>query len=80
MCSYELIISANSIRHCNSPIGNHLLNNQNCASHYKDNQFFILSKVQFDFHLSVSESLFITLRRPNLCRQKEFAYKHKLLV
>ena len=35
---------ANSIPHCDSAIGNHLLHNQKCASHYKDNQFFILSK------------------------------------
>ena len=33
---------ANSIPHCDSAIGNHLLHNQKCASHYKDNQFFIL--------------------------------------
>ena len=71
---------ANSILHCDSAIGNHLLHNQKCASHYKDNQFFILSKAQSNFHLSVLESIFITLRKPNLCRQKEFVYKHKLLV
>ena len=71
---------ANSIPHCDSAIGNHLLHNQKCASHYKDNQFFILSKTRSDFHLSVLEPIFITLRKPNLCRQKEFAYKHKLSV
>ena len=71
---------ANSIPHCNSAIENHLLHNQKCASHYKDNQFFILSKARFDFHLSVLKSIFITLRKPNLSRQKEFVYKHKLLV
>ena len=70
----------NSILHCDSVIGNHLLHNQKCASHYKDNQFFILSKTQSDFHLSVLESIFITLLKPNLCRQKEFVYKHKLLA
>ena len=71
---------ANSIPHCDSAIGNHLLHNQKCASHYKDNQFFILSKARSDFHLSVLESIFITLQKPNLCRRKEFVYKHKLLV
>ena len=40
----------------------------------------ILSKARSDFHLSVLESIFITLRKPNLCRQKEFVYKHKLLA
>ena len=76
-CPEKLV---NSIPHCDSAIGNHLLHNQKRASHYKDNQFFILSKAQSDFHLSVLESIFITLRKPNLCRQKEFVYKHKLLV
>ena len=52
---------ANSIPHCDSAIGNHLLHNQKCASHYKNNQFFILSKAQSNFHLSVLESIFITL-------------------
>ena len=34
----------NSIPHCDSAIENHLLDDQKCASHYKENQFFILSK------------------------------------
>ena len=59
---------ANSIPNRDSAIGNHLLHNQKCASHLKDNQFFILSKARSDFHLSVLESIFITLRKPNLCR------------
>ena len=69
----------NSVLHCDSANGNHLLHNQKWASYYKDNQCFILSKARSDFHLSVLESFFITLRKPNLCRQKEFVYKHKLL-
>ena len=72
--------SINSIPHCDSVIRNHLLDNQKCASHNKDNQFFIFSKAPSDFDLSVLESIFITLLKPNLCRQKEFVYKHKLLV
>ena len=63
-----------------SAIANHLLHNQKCASHYKDNQFSILSKAQSEFHLTVLKSIFITFCKPNLCRQKEFAYKHKLLI
>ena len=43
--------STNSMPHCDSAIGNHLLQNQKCASHYKDNQFFIFSKSRFKFHL-----------------------------
>ena len=37
-----------------------------CASHYKDNQFFTLSKARSDFYLSDLESVFITLRTLNL--------------
>ena len=70
----------NSIPQCDSMIGNHLFHKQKCVSHYKDNQFFILLKARSDFHLSVLESIFISLRKPNLCRKKEFVYKHKLLV
>ena len=58
---------ANLIPHCDSAMGNHLLHNQKCASHYKDNQFFILSKTRFDFHLSVLESIFITLFENLIC-------------
>ena len=72
--------STNSIPHCDSAIANHLLPNQKLASHRKDNQFFILFKARSEFHLSVLGSIFITLCKPNLCRQKEFVYKHKLLV
>ena len=35
---------ANSIPHCDSAIGNHLLHNQKCAYHYKDNQFLFFLK------------------------------------
>ena len=65
---------------CDSAIGNHLLKNELCADNYNDNQFYILSKARSDFHLAVLESIFITTRKPILCRQKEFVYKHKLLL
>ena len=69
----------NSTPHCDSAIVNHLLHKPKCASQCNDNQFFILSKARSNFHLSVLESIFITLQKPNLCRQKEFIYKRKLL-
>ena len=71
---------ANSIPHCDSAIVNHFLHKQKCAFQCNDNQFFILSKARSDFHLLVLDSFFITLRKPNLCRQKEFIYKRKLLI
>ena len=64
--------SATFILHCNSAIGNYLLYNQKCASHYKDKQFSILSKTRSDFHLSVLESVFITFCKSKLYRQKKF--------
>ena len=65
--------------HCDSATVNHLLHKPKCASQCNDNQFFILFKARSNFHLSVLESIFITLQKPNLCRQKEFIYKRKLL-
>ena len=50
----------------------------NCALHYNDNQFSILSKARSDFHLAVLESIHITSSKPALCRQKEFVYRLKL--
>ena len=65
---------------CDSAIGTHLLTNKACAAHYNDKQFSILSKARSEFHLSVLESIYITVHQPNLCRQKEFVYKHKLIL
>ena len=67
-----------SIPYCDSAIGNHLLENQNCAAHYNENQFSVIAKARSDFHLAVLESIHITLSQPNLCRQKEFVYSLKL--
>ena len=67
-----------STPYCDSAIGNHLLENQNCAALYNQNQFSIISTARSDFHLAVLESIHITLSQPNLCRQKEFVYSLKL--
>ena len=61
-----------------SAIGQHLLNNEKCASHYDDNQFSILAKGRTLFHLSILEATFIKILQPELCRQKEFVYTLKL--
>ena len=63
---------------CTSAIGQHLLNNEKCASHYDDNQFSILAKGRTLFHLSTLEATFIKTLQPELCRQKEFVYALKL--
>ena len=61
-----------------SAIGQHLLNNEKCASHYDDNQFSILAKGRTLFHLSNLEATFIKILQPELCRQKEFVNTLKL--
>ena len=61
-----------------SAIGQHLLNNEKCASHYDDNQFSILAKGRTLFHLSTLEATFIKILQSELCRQKEFVYTLKL--
>ena len=59
---------------CDSAIGQHLLENDRCAINYNDDQFSILHTARSLFHLSLLEASYIKVRRPNLCKQKEFAY------
>ena len=56
-------------------IGKHLLSNPECARHYKDDMFSILSKGRNQFHLKTLESLFIKTMKPELCKQKQCVYK-----
>ena len=60
-----------------SAIGQHLLNNEKCASYYNDNQFSILAKRTL-FPLSTLKATLIKMLKPELCRQKEFVYTLKL--
>ena len=53
-----------------SSIGQHLLNNEKCASHYDDNQFSILAKGGTLFHLSTLESTFIKILQPSFVARK----------
>ena len=61
-----------------SAIGQHLLNNEKCASYCDDNQFSTLAKGRTLFHLSTLEATFIKILQHELCRQKEFVYTLKL--
>ena len=63
---------------CDSAIGQHLLENNQCAANYNDNQFSILDTARNPFHLSLLEASYIKVRQPNLCKQKEFVYTLKL--
>ena len=53
-----------------SAIGQHLLNNEKCASHYDDNQSSILAKGRTLFHLSTLEATFIKILQPSFVARK----------
>ena len=63
---------------CDSAIGQHLLENDQCAANYNDDQFSILDTAHSFFHLSLLEASYIKVRRHNLCKQREFVYALKL--
>ena len=59
---------------CDSGIGQHLLQNPDCAKTYTDDNFRIIGQVRSSFHLSVLESVYIKTQNPVLCKQKEFVF------
>ena len=61
-----------SIHNCESAIGLHLLQNDECAKFYNDQQFSILAKARTPFHLAALEATFTIIHQPVLCRHKEF--------
>ena len=63
---------------CDSAIGQHLLDNDQCALNYDNKRFPILAAARSSFYLNLLEAAYIKTRRPVLCRQKEFVYTLKL--
>ena len=61
-----------------SAIGQHLLDNAQCALHYSNKKFSILSRGRSSFHLAALEATFIKSLNPLLCKQKEFVYSLKI--
>ena len=61
-----------------SAIGQHLLDNAQCALHYNNKKFSILARGRSSFHLSALEATFIKSFNPLLCKQKEFVYSLKI--
>ena len=59
-------------------IGQHLLDNAQCALHYSNEKFSILARGRSSFHLSALEVTFIKSLNPFLCKQKEFVYSLKI--
>ena len=70
----ECKITSSPSVYCDSAIGQHLLENKECAKHFNDAQFSILATARSSFHLSVLEATYINSLQPILCRQKEFVY------
>ena len=63
---------------CDSAIGQHLLENDQCALIYDNKRFSILATARSSFHLNLLKGSYIKIQRPTLCRQKEFVYALKL--
>jgi len=61
-----------------SAIGQHLLDNAQCALHYNEDKFSVLARARTSFHLSTLEVTFIKSLNPLLCKQKEFVYSLKI--
>ena len=59
-------------------IGQHLLDNAQCAPHYNKDKFSILARGRSSFHLSALEATFIKSPIPLLCKQKKFVYSLKI--
>ena len=72
------IYSLNSDCDCDSAIGQHLLDNEQCAANYNNKRFKILAVARNSFHLCLLEATFIKTKHPVLCKQKEFVYTLKL--
>ena len=63
---------------CDSAIGQHLLENEQCALDYDNKRFSLLATARISFDLNLLEAAHIKTLRPVLCRQKEFVYTFKL--
>ena len=57
---------------CDSAIGQHLLENDQCALNYDNKRFSILATARSSFHLNLLEAVYIKTQRPTLCKQSLF--------
>ena len=62
--------NSNSIMKSDSAIGQHLIENPECAKTYSDDNFRIVGQARSSFHLSVLESVYIKTQNPILCNKK----------
>ena len=57
-----------------SAIGQHLFESNQWARNYSDSQFKILTTARSQFHLSLLEAVYISGKKTDLCRQKQFVF------
>ena len=63
-----------------SSIAEHLVNHPNCANNYNRDRFKIIKSCYNVFDLIKLEAICILLRKPNLCKHKEFDYTVSLFT
>jgi len=61
-----------------SVIGQHLLDNAQCALHYNKDKFSVIARACTSFRLSALEATFIKSLNPLLYKQKELVYSLKI--
>ena len=59
---------------CDLAIGQHLIQNPECAKTYTDDNFRIIAQARWSFHLNVLESVYIKTQNTVLCKQIEFIF------
>ena len=63
-----------------SAIGQHLLDNAQCALQYNSDKFSVLARSRSSFHLSARKATFIKSLNPRFCKQKKFFYSKNFLI
>ena len=76
---YRLCKRNDTKTYCDSAIGQHLLDNEQCALNYDNKQFSILAAACSSFQLNLFKAAYIKTWHLVLRRQKEFVYTLKLL-
>ena len=61
-----------------SATGQHLLEFNQCARNYSHSQFKILTTARSQFYLSLLEAVYISRKKTDLCRQKQFVFTLQL--
>ena len=62
-----------------SSIASHLFEHLECRDVYSDDCFSIVSRVRSASLLNVLEAVYIRIRKPNLCKQKQIKFTLRLL-